>query len=287
MRLLGNKQYQDINEPLAKLLDERKVLITAHRGLSGGIIIENTVEGALLSFRSEADMVEFDVAQSLDGTYWIFHDGYEPARFGTQTRLTELHDADIEKLEYLIHPVNNRPRKVDTLAGFLGGLQDRFLTCDRSWRYWPTGLLDFLDEHCKPEYVMLKSDPDEQSLDCLKAHAVKYPYMPIVRSEEEIRRVLAIEEINTVAVEVLASKSDERLADPDLFRELIEEHNLLVLVNCETLEDGRDLFCGWDDYTSVVDGPEAGWDKSLATGANMIHTDFPWLVRQRIDRLVK
>lgn len=281
MQILGKDEYQDINRPLSELLKQRKVLITAHRGVSGGIIMENTIEGALLAFQSSADLVEFDVAQSLDGTYWVFHDGYEPAKLGINQRLTELNDEQIQEQVHLLHPVNNRPRHVDRLADFLAALSGKFLTCDRSWRYWPDGLLDFLDQHTQAPYLVLKSDPDEQSLACLQAHGVKYPFMPIVRSEAEIDQVLATAEINCIGFEVLASKPNERLADPDFIRQLTDQ-GLLVLVNCETLEDGRNLFCGWDDYVSIVQGPQAGWDKCLASGANLIHTDFPWLVRSRI-----
>ena len=61
----------------------------------------------------------------------------------------------------------------------------------------------------------------------------------------------------------------------------MRQKDLLTLVNCETLETGRELFLGWDDYQSVVFGSDKGWDRCIAVGASLIHTDYPWLVAQR------
>lgn len=280
---LGADKYAEINQALAKLWQEKSVLVTAHRGVGAGIIMENTVESAKLAFASGADIVEFDVVKSTDNGYWVFHDGYEKLWLNLDKNISVLSNEQIKDLYFDLHEVNNRRKYIDDLPRFLNALRGQFLTCDRSQRYWEQGFLDVLDEVSDPKYLILKSEVTPQALRQLAAHTVKYPYMPVVRNLEEIDQVLECKEINCVGFEVLTDDPQHVFASETFFQTMRNNH-FLVLVNCQGMEDGRVLFCGWDDCASVLETPESGWDKCIELGATIIHTDCPWLVAQRISK---
>lgn len=280
---LGRPEFDAENAWLTERLNSRGILIAAHRGVHSGVIIENTVEAALAAIASGADTVECDILRSADGEYFIFHDGYEQHWLGLEPgrNLGSLSAAEIKELTYLLHPLNNRPRKVDTAVEFFTRLADKNLTIDRSERYWKDGFLDFLAEHRAAELTLIKCMVTEENLRLLGEQDKKFPVMPIVFSMEEIDQVLAAPGINCVGFEILCSDPEHEFATKEFFADM-RERGLIVLVNCQTLEDGRVLYLGWDDYASITQGPDAGWKKCGEIGATMIHTDFPWLVRDAL-----
>lgn len=57
-------------------------LIAAHREVSGGNIPCNTLDAFDAALYRGADMVELDVASSMDGRLFVFHPGMESAHLG-------------------------------------------------------------------------------------------------------------------------------------------------------------------------------------------------------------
>ena len=272
---------------LHRRLAEHGTLVVAHRGTAIGSIAENTREAAMAALVSGADVVEIDVSTSADGEFYAFHDGTEQRLLGIGANLTTLTARQIDELRYVHVDRPGRPARVDRLLDLLAALRPTELgvgdetaplvNVDRSWGAWAT-LLPALDGLRMTEQLLLKSPAALPGpLDVLRRHEVKYPYLPICTDPAQIVGLVEDDDLDVVGVEVLADSPDHPLADPGLFAEL-HARGLLVLVNAEVLTTGLPLFAGHDDEAALLRGPAAGWGPLFDLGADLIQTDWPWLL---------
>ncbi|WP_408911496.1 glycerophosphodiester phosphodiesterase family protein [Corynebacterium gottingense] len=257
---LGKSDYAHINQRLLTSANSRSPLVAVHRGQNAGSIVENTARAVRAAVVSGADIVEIDVIRSTDGEFFVFHNGFERTYFGLDRDILTLSAAEIEALQYEQY-VAGRAEKygLEQLQTILRSFPDTILNLDRSWNYW-TDLLPYMDQFDCADRVFFKSPVSIKHLDVLADHTVKYPYMPIVKTMDELKEVLRLRNINTVAVELVAENMDCDLASPEVV-ELLHSHNLLVYLNALNLPNRVPLFVGWDDEVSVLDDPEKGWGR--------------------------
>lgn len=279
---LGQARHAEINHLFAERLARVGTLVIAHRGTAIGSIAENTSAAARAALGSGADVVEIDVTESSDGAFYAFHDGNEQRLLGVSPNLRELSAQQIDSLRYIHVDRRDHPARVEPLLDLLAGLRDSgpaapLVNIDRSWGSWRT-LLPALDELDMPRQLLLKSPAAlPEPLEILRGHAVKYPYLPICSSRVQVTGILEDPDLNTVGVELLADAPDHPLADPSFLDEL-HQQDLCVLVNAEVLPNGRPLFAGFDDERALRQGAEAGWGPLFDRGADLIQTDWPWLL---------
>ncbi|WP_044493843.1 glycerophosphodiester phosphodiesterase family protein [Nesterenkonia massiliensis] len=263
-------------------------LILAHRGTVSGLVVENTPQAVIAALRSGADAVEIDVIRSADGEFFAFHDGAEQRLLGTDLDLRSCPAEEIRALRYIHADREASTARVATLEEILRALPPSgVVNLDRSWDWW-TEMLPYLDRQNVTDHVLLKcSAHDNRALSVLADHPEPYQLMPICRSVADLHRVLAIPQINTVAVELIADSPEHELADPTFIAEL-RDRGLIVTANAEMLTDGIPLFAGYDDETSLFVDPEEGWGHLVDLGITMIQTDWPWLLadyrRRRLER---
>lgn len=265
-----------LQSALETLFDRRSPLIVAHRGTTLGSFPDNTLRSAIAALQSGADVIETDVIISTDGEYFCFHHGYEAKLLGEKVDLRTLTAAEIEAKRFIWQGGAGQPGP-ERLSTLLQGLPDSWINIDRSWGLWP-GLLDWLDRYDVAERVLLKSQPAAAPLAELAAHQVPYLYFPIVRTPAELAEVAAIDGINLIGAELLASSADDPFADPAMVAEVAGQYPFVQL-NAINLENGARLFLDWDDDTSILSGPDLGWGRLLDIGATVIQTDWPHLLR--------
>lgn len=276
--VLGDPNYVDINRRLLAAANTRTPLVAVHRGQNAGSVVENTAKAVRAAIVSGADIVEIDVIESTDGDFFTFHNGYEEAYFGLDRDILTLSTAELEELQFDLY-VSAEAEKygLERLSLMLSAFPETILNIDRSWDYWDR-LLPFMDEFECADRVLLKSPVSEEWLGSLASHQVKYPYMPIVKTTQDVEFALNYPDINLVAVEIVAASTDCALASPS-FVEQLHERNLLVQLNALNLPNRVPLFLGWDDEVSVLDEPEKGWGRLVDHGADIIQTDWPMLLR--------
>ncbi|HIT75838.1 MAG TPA: glycerophosphodiester phosphodiesterase family protein [Candidatus Avipropionibacterium avicola] len=265
-----------LQSALQTLFDRRSPLIVAHRGTTLGSFPDNTLRSAIGALQSGADVIETDVIVSTDGEYFCFHNGYEPKLLTEQVDLRTLTAAEIEQKRFAWQGGKAQPGP-ERLSSLLDGLPDSWINIDRSWDLWP-GLLDWLDRADVAERVLLKSPPKPGPLAALAAHRVPYLYFPIVRTPDELAAVEAIDGINLIGAELLAANEDDPFADPAAVAAVAERYPFVQL-NAINLENGARLYLDFDDDTSILTGPEAGWGRLVEAGATVIQTDWPHLLR--------
>lgn len=277
--VIGDPAYQDINHRFLSAIRAKKPLVAVHRGQNSGSIVENTAKAVRAAVVSGADIVEIDVIESTDGDFFTFHNGYEGHYFGLDQDILTLSTGELERLQYETF-VSAEAEKcgVEKLATILEASSDTIINIDRSWNYWQR-LLPFLDTFQCADRVLLKAPVSIQWLEELASHPVKYPFMPIVKTIEEVDLVLSLGGINTMAIEIVAENDGSELASPDLAKNL-HDANLLVQLNALNLPNRVPLFLGWDDEVSVLDEPEKGWGLLVDHGADIIQTDWPMLLNR-------
>lgn len=276
--MFGNKKYKDTTKLLNEKLESVPFLIAVHRGSSMGNIIENTLPAFYAAMQSGADILEIDVIRSSDGEFYLFHDGNERRLLGQEKNIREMDSAFIESLNYrnnIGHVVNYKVEKMEDALTVLKG-SGMILNLDRSWDDWNT-LLPFLDQFDMAAQIILKSPVKQSYLSILEQHAVKYPYMPIIKNFDEIDEVLSYKDINLVGMELIAKDKDSVFFQDSIIRG-IKEKELFIWLNAIVLNHKDVLYAKYDDDQSIIKGPAYGWGKLVEKDCDIIQTDWPSLL---------
>lgn len=283
--MVDHNKYQDINKLLNAKLAEKKVLVAVHRGSSGGSIIENTIPAYTACLQQGADIFECDVVQSTDGVLYAFHDGNEKRLLRRESNIRTMSSETIDALDYY-----NGIGKVtefhvqhieDVLKHFCNG---ELFNVDRAWN--DLAELDVLMRKY-PNAVhqaIIKTPVKDEYLAFFRNNSVKYMYMPICYSMDEVRKVLAEEEINTVGVEMIAFTPESEMFDLKNIQ-WIKDQGLFAWTNAIKLGLGDDIvLCGgYDDNKAITENADAAWGVLMERGYNVIQTDWPALLSRYRD----
>lgn len=175
----GRERYADINIDLNRACDQSPFVIAAHRGTPRGDIRENTLNGVIATTKVNADIAEIDVIRSTDGEYFAFHDGTEMARLRITDDILSKTAAELDELRYTEYP-GAYYGNVERVAHILSNAPDILINIDRSWRYWSTGFLDWLDQFHLERKLILKCPVAEGFQQALHDHETKYMFMGMI-----------------------------------------------------------------------------------------------------------
>ena len=276
-------RYAQINTPLSQKLAQKKCLIAAHRGSWGGNIAQNTVGAYKAALQMGADIVETDVNATTDGVLYSFHDGNEQRVFGVEKSIRQMDSKEVENY----HPINTcneltaaRINRLTEVLDFLS--HGELLNIDRAWNIIPQ-LLEVLDRYPNAKYQVVIKAPlkSKAAYEYLNAHPVKYMFMPICYSFEDVEAALSYPDLNVVGCEIIAfDEQMELFSDESIQR--IHDRNLFVWVNAVTLGDVgvRPLYAKLDDDVSVLEDPSLGWGKLFEKKIDVMQTDWPALLYQ-------
>lgn len=274
-----------MSQPFSRLLqhsrEQNQPLIAVHRGTAVGIIQPNTVESARAALASGGDIAELDVVRSRDGEYYTFHDGYERHLLNETVNLPEEDSATIDALWYEEYSGYNLG-PIQKFRDVIAELPETFINVDRSYRYWKDGFLLEMSEWGDPDYLIIKSRCVDEHLDAAVECGVPYPFFGVVKSEIEVEKVLGSEKINLVGFEILASTKESPLLDKQFIQSL-KERGLAIWINAINLENGKPLCAGFDDRTALSGDPDEGWGRLCDLGADIIQSDWPWLLRRYLN----
>lgn len=209
----GREQYAQINANLNQACARSPFVIAAHRGTPRGDIRENTLNSVLATKQVNADIAEIDVIRSTDGEYFAFHDGTEMARLRITDDILSKTAAELDELRYTEYP-GAYYGNVERVAHILSNAPDILINIDRSWRYWGSGFLDWLDQFHLESKLILKCPVTGGFQQALHDHDVKYMFMGMIQNPDELDLFVDDEQINTVGVELVATTEDTPLADP-------------------------------------------------------------------------
>lgn len=278
--MFGKKRYSEINAILNKKFQEKSVLVVAHRGAVGGNIIENTIPAYRLALDMGADLFETDLVKSTDGILYCYNDKEKnPAEKGDFKLMSSTEIDSYQRYNRIGLPSTYRTDRFENVL--VKFTNNELFNVDRAWRYLPE-TTDILKKY--PSVIrqaVLKSRVEAEPLEFLNSCPEKYMYMAIVKSWEDIEKVLTYDNINLVGFEMIIPNSDDKLFLDETI-ERIHSMDLFAWVNSITLSDLpiHSYSAGFDDNHSILSTPENGWGVLINKGFDMIQTDWPMLVSQ-------
>lgn len=275
-----------MNTRFLQELEEKKILIAAHRGTYGGNVIENTYLSSIIALEFGADIIEIDAVRSTDGILYAFHDGGEKRRFGISKNLKELSSKEIESLEYLNIIGEKSGEHVWKLYDLLKALKGKSLiNLDRAWDYLDD-VFEIVKELQIENQIIIKTHPTEEAFEYFKNNETKLMYMPIAKRKEDILKFIH-PEINMVAAEVIFCSKDDEIVD-DKFLKSLAEKNIKIWANAITLGkyEKHNLSAFQDDNNSLLNNG-AGWSWLIDKKIDIIQTDWPYLLKMYINKKVE
>lgn len=275
--MVGQERFQDINKVLNARLAEKKVLIAVHRGSWGGSIIENTIPAYMASLQQGADMFECDLVKSIDGQLYAIHDTYERRLLKKMKNIKMMSSKQIDKLQYyncIGEPTGQRVQRFEeVLEHFTNG---ELFNIDRAW-----SILAEVDEVMRKyphaiHQAVIKTPVKDEFLEFFQNCPVKYMYMPICYSMDDVRKALSYTDINIVGVEAIARSEDSDLYAAENIQ-WMKDQGLFIWSNTITLSNyDRHILCaGYDDNKAIMEGPDAAWGVLMDHGYNVLQTDWP------------
>ncbi len=258
-----------------------RLLIAAHRGVSGGNIPCNTIAAYEIALAQGADIIEVDVAKSADGTLWILHGDAAQARPGEpvpegERSLGRMRDAEIRELRCL--NADGRPTQYPlcTFDEVLDRFKGRcYINVDKFWEA-PEKVAAAVRAHGMTDQIIVKAWPEPENLDMVEAFAPDVCFFPILLEEPgTVHEELLKRKLRYVGCEVFFRDDMAGAASEDFIAGLHADGKL-VWVNALVTNHLKQIAGGHSDDTSLTVSPDAGWGWLADRGFDVIQTD--WLL---------
>ena len=252
---------------------KEKILVVAHRGVSGGNIPCNTLASYEIALKQGADMLEIDVEMSADGKLYIFHPGMEPSHLCHMERIRNMTSEEISCLRYVNYDRTYTQFGVNTFDEFLETFKGRcYINVDKFWGH-PKEIYEAIKHHDMTEQMLVKSAPSEKVISVLEEIAPELPFMPIVRNTHPLHEQLIHSKIRYMGAEVLFDRDDAEVAST-AFIDKMHRDSKVVWANAIIYNYKEQLSAGHSDDVSLCGDPDHGWGWLAKRGFDLIQTDW-------------
>lgn len=260
-------------ETLKTLAEKKKILIAAHRGVSGADIPCNTIPAFELALKSGADILEMDLFQTIDGEIFIFHTGKEPFQLDRHIDLTRLTAKEVRNLKLINVDFNETAFGLNTFDEILEQFQGRcILNLDRCFDFLED-VVKKVEAHNMREQILLKNAPDEKALKIVEAFAPEYMFMPIYMEEDTKSAVIESMHINYVGAELVFATEHAPVIQ-DAYIESMHRAGRILWGNSLEYNHKIPLAAGHSDNRSLIENPDNGWGWLMDKGFDIIQTDW-------------
>lgn len=251
----------------------KRILIAAHRGVSGGNIPCNTLQAYEIALRQGADIVEIDVAQSLDGELFVFHPGMEFPHLRSEKPLSALTAEEIRQLRFVNQDGTVTACGISPLDEVLELLKGRCLVnIDKFWTAMPA-ITAAVRRHGMEQQVIVKTAADERWFSMVEEIAPDLPYMPIIKNRDTVTNGLLRRGLSLLGAEVLFGTEEDETASPAYIQRM-HENGLLLWANAIVYDYRAVLSAGHTDDISLTDDPQRGWGWLADRGYDIVQTDW-------------
>lgn len=256
-------------------LQEKKVLVAAHRGTSGANIPPNTIAAFDIALREGADILEMDLFESTDGEIFVFHTGMEPCQLDRHIKVEKLSSQRIRQLRYCNCELSETFHPLNTLDEVLEHTKDRcILNLDRC-AHILGDVIGRVRAHGMEEQVLVKSAPTPENLARVAAVAPDICYMPVIHETDTVTERIRTMDIRFAGVELVFAKEDSPLVEEAYVR---MHHDAGRFLFCDALRYSSyvPLSGGRDDDVSLLQGEDYGWGWLVDKGFDIIQTDWTY-----------
>ena len=262
---------------------QKRIIITAHRGVSGGNIPCNTIASYDAALAHGADMIEVDANMSADGTLYSLHPGMEPMHLGIGRRLPDLTDEEVKALRYLNYDRVPTEWGLCTLDEIFERYKNRcFINVDKFWDH-PKEISDLIRKHNMEDQIVVKTTPREDLFDIIESYAPEIAYLPIIKKDEGLHEMLKSRNINYIGAEVLFDSEDSELCSDEYIAKMHADGKL-VWVNALIYNCKAQLSARHSDDTAIAGDPERGWGWLADKNFDIIQTDWTLALRLFLEQ---
>lgn len=252
---------------------QERLLIAAHRGVSGGNIPCNTLAAYEIALRQGADIVEIDVARAKDGTLFVFHPGMEHPHLRSDKLIAQMTREEVEKLRFVNQDGTETLLGVSLLDDVLELLKGRcYVNIDKFWTAMPE-ITGAVRRHGMEQEVIVKTSADPKWFDMVEEVAPQLPYMAIISGEDLWTEALLRRRINYIGAEVLFKEESDPVASP-AYIQAMHQKGLLLWVNAIVYSYQAVLSAGRSDDASMTGDPANGWGWLADQGFDIVQTDW-------------
>ena len=258
---------------------EGKTWIAAHRGASGGNIPCNSLPAFQAALFSQADVIELDVSESLDGTLYVFHPGMEPVFLNSSKLISEMHDHEVQS--QFLHNGDATPTQwgVPLLDDVLQMLKDKcIINVDKFWMNIPA-IAQAIRQHHMQDQVIIKTPLAEEYLKQVEEFAPDMPFMPVISTSDEIHEYLLKKpKIRYIGMEIVFSDEDSPLASTALV-EKVHRDDCILWLNTLIYNHHAQMAAYHSDDTAMAGDLHNGWGWAIEKGYDILQTDWPLEMR--------
>ena len=260
-----------------------RILIAAHRGVSGGNIPCNTIASFEIALRQGADIMELDVQKSRDGRLWVFHEGKENPHLNAVKNFVKDNDTTgIRYMRYINQDDDPTQFGVETLDDVLDFLKGKcYVNLDHCWNFFPDAV-KCVRRHGMEEQIILKSAPKQPFFDAIRECAPDIIYMPIIKNTDDFCDYLDTLGINYAGNEVLFDTLDCETASPE-YIEKMHRKGKILWANAIIYNYKVQLSAGLSDDFSLQNDPADGWGRLADMGYDIIQTDWTQMLREYLE----
>lgn len=262
---------------------QKRIIITAHRGVSGGNIPCNTIAAYDAALTHGADMIEIDASMSADGTLFSFHPGMEPYHLGANVKIPELHDNEIRELRYVNYDRVPTEWGLCTLDEIFSRYKNRcFINVDKFWDH-PEAISDLIRKYEMEDQIVVKTTPSDKLFDIIESYAPEIAYLPIIKKDEGLHEMLKGRNINYIGAEVLFDSDDHELCSDEYIAKMHADKKL-VWVNSLIYNYKAQLSARHSDDTAIAFDEERAWGWLADKKFDIIQTDWTLALRFFLER---
>ena len=260
----------------------QRVLIAAHRGTAGGNIPCNTLTAYELALRDSADIIELDVAKSVDGALFCFHPGMEPVMYADPTPIAAMTGQQVARRFLRNQDLAETVYTAPTLDEAFELLKGRCLVAvDKFWKAIPE-ITACIQRHGMEEQVLCKIPDKPLYYEACAQQAAKLPVLPVIRDEDCSTETAYARDVRIAGVEVLFAREDAPVAS----KAYIEaQHRLgrLLWVNPIVYNKKDILTAGHTDDAAVAGDSDYGWGWLIDKGFDILQTDWTAQLRHYMN----
>ena len=265
----------EVGMTLLDLAKEKKVLVTAHRGVCGGNVPANSLPSFKAALLAGADVIELDVEKSADGELFVVHPGMEPVHLLIEDSIRNYSADEIQEMSlhnWDLIPTQYPVMKLEDALLFLRG--KCIVNIDKFWVN-PKEISELVHKLGMADQVLIKASPTPENLDAVEKYASDLPFLAVTKKGIDVHEELMKRNIRYVGVEaIFATEEDPAVSEEFLDR--LHADGKIALVNAIVFRHTAVLSAGHTDDISISEDPEAGWGWLADRGFDMIQTDFTY-----------
>lgn len=258
---------------------EGKAWIAAHRGAAGGNIPCNSIPAFQAALYEQADVIELDISESLDGTFYVFHPRMEPVFLRSEKYISQMRDSEVDSLR--LHNGDMTPTEwgVPRFDDVLDLLKGRcVINVDKFWINIP-GIAAKIRAHGMQDQVIVKTAVTPDCLAQVEEYAADMPFMPLVDKDDGTHeRLLGNRRIRYIGMEVAFSDEKSPMASEGFIEKVHGDGCILwlntIVFNCRT-----QLAARHSDDTAMSGELDRGWGWAIEKGYDILQTDWPLALR--------